>query len=172
MGLHLLVDIALQLCLLLVHIDVVKQRVVTLDTYSHQLWLASMSFTIDMLHNLVIGAQLLFVLSQAAIYTIDGCICHEFLEVSLSNELGDVRVENYIVSHADSTTVVLVVLALTHSVGQAPRGASLAVRADLLPAIWLLDKLVPADIHEGLLVEELLLLVTHHLLCTCLDTEA
>ena len=32
MGLHLLVDIALQLCLLLVHIDVVKQRVVTLDT--------------------------------------------------------------------------------------------------------------------------------------------
>ena len=63
-------------------------------------------------------------------------------------------------------------LAFTDSIGQGPRGALFAIRLNSFFLLRFHHSLVPTHIDEGLLVEELLLLVTDHLLGSRLDTEA
>ena len=173
MTFNLCCDVLLKLRLLLVDVHVVKKIIIgILRADSHELGLATMTLAVNVLHNLVIGTQLFSVLGEDAVHAIDSCVSNELLEVLHNDEVGNIRVKDYIVSHANSTIVVLIVLSLTDSVWETPRGSTFAIGLDNLCAFRFIKKLMPADIDEGLLVEELLLVVTDHLLGSSLDTEA
>ena len=60
-GPDLPVDLFLKLGLLLVHVPVVQQIIVSLGSHRHELWFASVSLAIDMLHDFVIATQFLFI---------------------------------------------------------------------------------------------------------------
>ena len=170
--LNLTIDVFLQLCLRFVHVHIVNQLVVRLGSHSHQLWLATVSLAIDMLHDFVIGAKLLLVRRHHTIHTIYRCVSYKLLEVRHLNEVANIRMEHNIVSHANLAIDVLVVLALADAVREPPRCASFAIRlGDFLP-LWLINSIVIANVNKGLLVEELLLEVADHLLTEGLDTEA
>ena len=131
-----------------------------------------MALAIDMLHDLVVGTKFLLVCSHHAVYSINRCVCYELLEVWHLSKVCHIRVENHVVSHANVSVDVLVVLALADSVGEAPGSSFLAVGLDHLLALRLVDTIVVAHVDEGLLVEELLLEVADHLLSESLDTKA
>ena len=130
-----------------------------------------MALALDVLHDLVIGGEFLSVLSEDTVNTIDGGISDEFLELWHVDEVGYISVEHHVVSHAEISVVILVVLAFADSIGQTPGGAALAIWLLDLFLLRLVDKLVPTHIDKGLLIEERLLVITDHLLCGGLDAE-
>ena len=170
--LHSIIDLFLKFCLLLIHVNVIEQWVTTLYPNSHKLWLTAVSLTVNVFHNLVISAQLFFVLSKDSIDTVYSCISYELLEICLDDKVCDIGMEHHIVSHADASSVVLIVLAFAHSVWKTPGSASLAVWASDFLALGLLNRLVPTNIEERLLVEELLFVVADHLFGGGLDAKA
>ena len=131
-----------------------------------------MALALDMLHNLVIGGELLFVLGQAAIHTINGGISDEFLELWHVDEVGHITVEHHIVSHAKAALIIFIVLALAHTVGQAPASAALTIWLSHFLLLGFVNQLMPTHIDKGLLVKERLLLIADHLLASRLDAEA
>ena len=167
-----LVDILLQLGLCLAHVHVVKKFVICFNFDSHELWLASMTLALDMLHDLVIGGQLFFVYSQHPIDTVDGCVCDELLEVGLHDEVGHVSVEHNVVGHANFFVIVLVVLAFTDTVRKSPTCSFSAIGLGHFFPLRLVNQLMEAHIDKGLLVKELLLDITDHFLGESLYAKA
>lgn len=76
-----------------------------------------MALALDVLHDLVIGGEFLSVLSEDTVNTIDGGISDEFLELWHVDEVGHISVEHHVVSHAEISVVILVVLAFADSIG-------------------------------------------------------
>ena len=172
MLLLLLVDVFLELGFALIHVHIVDQLVTGLHAHSHQLRLASVTLALNVLEDLVVGGDLLLVLSQDSVAAIDGRVCDELLELGHVDKVRHVAMEHHIVSHAYIVLLVSVVLAFTDAVGQAPRGSFLAVGLGDFLALRLLDQLVPAHVHKRLLVEERFLVIADHLLGEGLDAEA
>ena len=167
-----LIDLLLKLRLTLAHVHVVDELVFSLNSNCHELGLSAMALALDMLHNLVIGGELLFVLGQAAIHTINGGISDEFLELWHVDEVGHITVEHHIVSHAKAALIIFIVLALAHTVGQAPASAALTIWLSHFLLLGFVNQLMPTHIDKGLLVKERLLLIADHLLASRLDAEA
>ena len=165
-------NILLQLSLLLAHIHIVQQWIPRINFYSHELWLISLTLAVDVLHNLVISRELFFVFCEDLIDSLDGCVGDKLLELIVADKVGDIRMEDDIVSHAHGPLIVLIVLTLAHSVRQTPGCSFSPIWLCHFDSIGLLDSLVPAHIDECFLVKELLLVIGHHLLCRRLDTEA
>lgn len=130
-----------------------------------------MAFAIDVLHNLVIRAQLLFVGGHDPIHAVDGCVRHELLEIRHGDEVGNIRVEYDIICHANLAVHILVMLTLTDSIWEAPGCASFTIWLSDFLALRLIDRIMVAHIDKGLLVKELLLEVADHFLTECLDTK-
>lgn len=120
MRLNGLVDVFLEFCLLLIHIHIVKKLIVSLFSDCHELGLSTMALAKDVLQDLVVSAELFFVLSHDSVHAIDCSVSDELLELCHRDELSNVSVEHHIVSHADITLVILVMLTLTHTIWQAP----------------------------------------------------
>ena len=155
--LHFLANFFLKLGLLLIDINIVEEFVFCCHFDCHELRLPAVTLAIDMLHDFVVRTQLFLVLCQHTVHAIDGGVSYKLLELGHPDEVGNVGAEDYIVSHADGTLVILIVLSFADTVGQAPRDAFFAVGADLLNLVRLVDRIMPRYVHEGLLVEELLL---------------
>ena len=131
-----------------------------------------MPLTIDVLHDFVVGAQLLFVLGKNTIHAVNSCVRHELLKLWHRNKVSHIRIEHHVVGHAYNLLVILIMFSLADSVRQTPRRSSLAIWPRYLLSLRLVDAIVPAHIDKGLLVEELLLLITDELLGKSLDAKA
>ena len=131
-----------------------------------------MALTVDMLHDLVIGGKLLSVLSHDTIHSIDSSVGSELLELWDVEKVCNIRVEDDVVGHADTSLVILIMLALAHPVGQAPTSASFAIWTRHFLLLRLVDSLVPTHIDKGLLVKELFSCIANHLLTKRLYAEA
>ena len=172
MSLHLVPDVFLKLSLHLIVVHIVEKLVVGLLLHSHELGFPTMALAIDMLHDLIIGGELLSVLGHDAIYSIDSSISSELLELWDVEKVRNIRMEDHIVGHANASLVILIMLAFAHPVGQTPASASFAIWTRHFLLLRLVDALVPTHINKGLLVKELLPLIADHLLTKGLNTEA
>ena len=127
---------------------------------------------LNVLHDLVIRGDLLFLISKHSIDSINRCIRHKLLEIRVENKLPNIWMKHNIVCHAQSSLVVLIVLSLAHSVGELPCRSLFTIWLDLGFLHRLINRVMEADIDEGLLVEEGLLEIVHELLSSRLDTES
>ena len=80
--------------------------------------------------------------------------------------------EDNVVGHANTSLVILIMLALTHPIWQTPTSSSFAIWTCHFLLLRLINSLVPTHIYEGLLVKELLPCIADHLLTEGLDAEA
>ena len=172
MSLHLVPYVFLKLSLHLIVIHIIEKFVFGLLLHSHELGFSTVALTVDMLHDLVIGGELLSVLGHDAIHSVNSSISSELLEVGDVDKIRNVRVEDHVVSHADFSFNILIMLALADSVGQTPASASFAIWTRHFLLLRLIDGLVPTHIHKCLLIKELLPLVADHLLTKGLDAKA
>ena len=171
-GAHLAIYFFLQLGLLLVHVHVVYQLVVSLRSHSHELWFAAVALAVNVLHDLVIRAQFLLIRRHHSIHSIDRCVRHKFLEIGHDDKVGNVRVEYNIVSHANLAIDILVMLAFADSIGQPPRSSFFAIWLSNFLPLRFINRVMIAHIDKCLLVEELLLEVADHLLSERLNAES
>ena len=121
----LLMDLLLKFGLRLVDINVVNERVVSLDLDRHQTWLATLA--VHVFHDLVVCRHFLTVLSQHSRDAINGGICHKLFKFLVDQELHYIVVENDIIERHKGFVRILIVPKLANSVWQLPVGTSLSI---------------------------------------------
>ena len=111
-------------------------------------------------------------LGEDAVDAVDGRVRHELLEFrGLEQEVADVDVEDDVVGAHKVALQILIVPVLADRVGERPGVAALALRVGHVLPLGLLNVLVHAHVDEGLLVEEGLVNLAHHLLRDRLQAE-
>ena len=167
----LLLNISLKLGLDLADVHVLEQRVhLLLELDGHECRLATLA--LEVLQDLVIGRDLLLVFGENAANAIDCRVSHELLEVRVNQILLNTIIENDVKRGAHILVIVLIVAHLRDAVRQIPGVTGLAISIGDRFLFSLGNLLVEANIDEGLLVEEDLLLLVHQLLGHCLEAEA
>jgi len=91
-----LVDFLLKFCLRFVNIQIFKKWIICFNLDSHESRLTS--FTFQVLHNLVVLWNFLFIFWQNSVYTIKRGISYEFLELFIHHILFDFIMEYNIIS--------------------------------------------------------------------------